>query len=379
MFYKYHGAGNDFLIADGRTARIELTAGQIAALCDRHTGFGADGVMVLENSERYDFAMRYYNPDGSGGMMCGNGGRCIAAFAADLGYTSFKFEAPDGCHEAELFQPGPSAAFSGSPRTIRLKMSDVSGAVAFRRADYAPSGRCSADSHGPHHCGAGVSGLRLSGMDWYLDTGTRHLVRFVQDLDSCDVAGEGRGLRYDGRFAPVGVNVNFVRIDSPGEISVRTYEKGVEAETLACGTGIVASAIASWLVSAPGVLRPADGSTIDAADSFKADAGDLSAGLSAPSDTGAVRCRVHARIADLSVSFVPVPCCSSPVPCCCSGEGPLSGSADAVQMQLAAGGRADIPFTAAEVCLTGPAAFIGTVQTDPAARSTALRHPVSTR
>ena len=83
-FYKYHGAGNDFLIADGRETRIDLCAEEISALCDRHTGFGADGLMVLENSDGYDFRMRYYNSDGSGGMMCGNGGRCIVAFAADL-------------------------------------------------------------------------------------------------------------------------------------------------------------------------------------------------------------------------------------------------------------------------------------------------------
>ncbi len=355
-FYKYHGAGNDFLIADGRNVRIDLTAGQIAALCDRHTGFGADGLMVLESSGKYDFAMRYYNPDGSGGMMCGNGGRCIVAFAADLGCTSFRFEAPDGYHEAELLQSQAceaDAPFSGKPRMIRLKMADVSGARAYRGADGCASGLGFAYPSGTPGCDAGASSL-----DWYMDTGTRHLVRFVQDLDSCDVAGGGRILRYDGRFAPVGVNVDFVRINAPGDISVRTYEKGVEAETLACGTGIVASALASWLVSAPGALCPAPDSPVctsinvpsDSPDGSLSGGGNLPAGRCAAPAAGAVSCLVHARIADLSVSFVP------------SIE-----SADVRSLSEASGcassGMASVPFAATEVYLTGPAAFIGTVQT----------------
>ena len=281
-FYKYHGAGNDFLIADGRSADIELTAGQIAALCDRHTGFGADGVMVLENSAGRDFAMRYYNSDGSGGMMCGNGGRCIVAFAADLGYGHFEFEAPDGTHCAEILETS-GKPFSSVPRTVRLKMKDVSGAVAYPRENGVP--------------------------DWFIDTGTRHLVRFVPDPETCDVAGDGGKLRRDPRFAPAGVNVNFVKINESAaggnaDISVRTYEKGVEDETLACGTGIVASALVTWLA---------------------AGRADLSG-----KRTG---CRVHARIADLSVSFVP-----------------------------ALGPKGE--FNASEIYLTGPAAFIGTVCAD---------------
>lgn len=245
VFYKYHGAGNDFLIADGRDKNIGLTAQQIASVCDRHTGVGADGVMVLERDPELDFRMRYYNSDGSGGMMCGNGGRCIVAFAADLGYTHFSFNAPDGQHIAELI-PGtePSAAFSKTPRVVRLKMRDVSDAVPY-------------------------------GADWFLDTGTRHLVRFVDNVADYDVTGEGRRLRHDPRFAPQGVNVNFVQVNFPGqEITVRTFEKGVEDETLACGTGIVASSLATWLSTPRG-------------------------------DQATCHITVHARIADLSVTFTP--------------------------------------------------------------------------
>ena len=101
-FYKYQGAGNDFLIADNRDGSINLTAEQIAAVCDRRYGVGADGLMLLESSDTYDFRMNYYNSDGSGGMMCGNGGRCMVAFAADMGITHFDFDAADGFHTAQI-------------------------------------------------------------------------------------------------------------------------------------------------------------------------------------------------------------------------------------------------------------------------------------
>lgn len=266
-FYKYHGAGNDFLIADGRDVCIDLDAKYIASLCDRHTGVGADGVMVLERGEGCDFRMRYYNSDGSGGMMCGNGGRCIVAFAADLGITHFSFEAPDGPHIAELIGGGASQ-FSSVPRVVRLKMKDVSGAVPYSSA----GGRT----------------------DWFLDTGTRHLVRFVDDIEAYDVVCEGRKLRNDSRFAPVGTNVNFVRVNADPysssetvpesfSIAVRTFEKGVEDETLACGTGIVASSLATWL---------------DTYLKSSAFVGCTTAG-------DVVRVNVRARIADLSVTFTP--------------------------------------------------------------------------
>lgn len=297
-FYKYHGAGNDFLIADGRAIDIDLSAGQIARLCERHTGIGADGVMVLERSSDADFRMRYYNSDGSGGMMCGNGGRCIVAFAADLGYESFVFEAPDGQHVAEL--ENSVEAFSSEPRIVRLKMKDVQGAALYENKT---------DAMFP---------------DVFLDTGTRHLVHFVEDVGKCDVVGTGSCLRYDTRFAPKGVNVNFVRVndflsDVNLDIDVRTYEKGVEDETLACGTGIVASSMASWI---RGVLGGCDRN-------------------SGPVEVSA---RVHARIADLRVDFVP----HLDVALCL----------EKTDFQ----GNETLPFTADNVWLQGPAIFVAKIE-----------------
>lgn len=297
-FYKYHGAGNDFLIADGRNIDIDLSAGQIARLCERHTGIGADGVMVLERSSDADFRMRYYNSDGSGGMMCGNGGRCIVAFAADLGYESFVFEAPDGQHVAEL--ENSVEAFSSEPRIVRLKMKDVHGAALYENKT---------DVMFP---------------DVFLDTGTRHLVHFVEDVGRCDVVGTGRSLRYDTRFAPQGVNVNFVRVndsmpDGNLDIDVRTYEKGVEDETLACGTGIVASSMASWI---RGVLGGCDRN----------------------SGSVEVSARVHAIIADLRVDFVP--------------------RLDGVSCLEKTGfqGNETLTFTADNVWLQGPAVFVAKIE-----------------
>lgn len=297
-FYKYHGAGNDFLIADGMDIDIDLSAGQIARLCERHTGIGADGVMVLERSSDADFRMRYYNSDGSSGMMCGNGGRCIVAFAADLGYESFVFEAPDGQHVAEL--ENTVEAFSSEPRIVRLKMKDVHGAALYENK----------------------TGAMFP--DVFLDTGTRHLVHFVEDVGECDVVGVGRRLRYDPRFAPQGVNVNFVRVndflpDGNLDIGVRTYEKGVEDETLACGTGIVASSMASWI---RGVL----------------------VGSGRRSGSVEVSARVHARIADLKVDFVPR----------------LDGASCLEKSDFQ--GNETLPFTAEDVWLQGPAVFVAKIE-----------------
>lgn len=217
-FYKYQGAGNDFLIADNRDGGIRLTAEQIAELCDRRYGVGSDGLMLLESCEGYDFRMVYYNSDGSGGMMCGNGGRCIVAFAADRGIESFSFIAADGPHYAEIL------AGDGKEKTVRLQMKDV------------------LECH--HH--QTLTGVNVPSEGYFLDTGTRHFVRVVEDLDHHDVVAEGRVIRFDAQeLQPVGANVNFIQPD--GRIlKVRTYEKGVEDETYACGTGIVASCIAAF-------------------------------------------------------------------------------------------------------------------------------------
>lgn len=216
-FYKYQGAGNDFLILDNRKGDFRESDGvlyapdgssaAISSICDRYYGVGADGLMLLEYSEipGCSFKMVYFNSDGSGGMMCGNGGRCIVAFAADCGIEEFTFEAADGLHLSEII------SVENKSKVVRLKMKDVETMTS----------------------------------DYFLDTGTRHLVVFKENLDGMDVAGEAHPLRYSPIYAPIGTNVNFV---SPLEngIRVRTYEKGVEAETFACGTGIVASAIASY-------------------------------------------------------------------------------------------------------------------------------------
>ena len=227
-FYKYQGAGNDFLIADNRDFHLREIDGvlygenwskPIAEICDRRYGVGADGVMLLENSDKYDFRMAYYNSDGSGGMMCGNGGRCIVAFAADRGIGHFDFEAADGFHKANIIKDDHGV------KTVRLKMKDVLGMTPYEK----------------------LSGVNVPSSGYFLDTGTRHYVRFVEGLDSYDIVSEGRTIRFKGHeLEPLGANVNFVEPAEEGAIRVRTYEKGVEDETFACGTGIVASAMASY-------------------------------------------------------------------------------------------------------------------------------------
>ena len=228
-FYKYQGAGNDFLIADNRDGSIKLTEGQVAFMCDRRYGVGADGLMLLESPDNIaheeesvklpDFVMTYYNSDGSGGMMCGNGGRCIVAFAADMGITDFRFHAADGFHQAEII------SVDGNTKTVTLQMKDVG---VFDRYD-------------------SLTGITIPSEGFFLDTGTHHYVRIVEGIDSYDVTGEGSDIRYNAaELQPIGANVNFIEPSADGVLKVRTYEKGVEDETFACGTGIVASCIAAY-------------------------------------------------------------------------------------------------------------------------------------
>ena len=226
--FKYQGAGNDFLLVDNRDGHLKSSDGylicdgeifSIAEICDRRYGIGADGVMLLESSESADFRMVYFNSDGSGGMMCGNGGRCIVAFAADCGLSSFDFEAADGLHSAQILES------SGHCKTVRLKMKDVAGVKRF----------------------SGLTGPIVPSDGFFLDTGTRHFVRFVKSLDNYPIIFEGRDIRFNAlELLPVGANVNFVE-HSDHLVKVRTYEKGVEDETFACGTGIVASCISSYM------------------------------------------------------------------------------------------------------------------------------------
>ena len=216
QIYKYQGAGNDFLVVDGRSEGFSIDESQIIALCDRRYGIGADGFMVLRrpdasmsNADPVDFAMDFYNSDGSSGMMCGNGGRCIVAFAHRCGYRSFRFMAPDGLHQGEVLEA------EGHTLKVRLQMIDVDKVERLEEGAY------------------------------FLNTGTVHYVTFRDNVQNVDVFQEGRTIRHDTRFAPVGTNVNFIERSQEG-IRIRTFEKGVEDETFACGTGIVASSLASY-------------------------------------------------------------------------------------------------------------------------------------
>ncbi len=214
-FSKYQGTGNDFILIDNRNGSFDINASDfIEHLCHRRFGIGSDGLMLLEKSEDSSFFMRYYNSDGRESSMCGNGGRCIAAFAVHCDVVPegecFSFDAVDGRHEAIV-----------EGETVSLRMTDVNG-------------------------------VKIEENGMFLDTGSPHLIRFVDDPASIDVFKEGRGLRNHETFAPGGTNVNFVGPVSQGEIEMRTYERGVEDETWSCGTGAVASAIASAVKNGTG-------------------------------------------------------------------------------------------------------------------------------
>ena len=298
--HKYSGAGNDFVVLDGRKEDVSefRTPERIAALCDRKSGFaaadgriGADGLMILNGGDaEYDFRMEYYNSDGSGGMMCGNGGRCIVAFADELGLVPraggiFRFLAADGPHTGEILRQAQddSARFPGGRKTVRLRMIDVKV--------YHPA---------------------LDG--WFVDTGTRHFVRFVPDAEAVDVEAEGRRARWDPVFAPVGANANFVSVDPDGTLRVRTFEKGVEGETLACGTGITAAAIATYLNSTTPSHGSADAALRAGGPSFAGHEKSARQILGHPGSTtpahasaAGVTYNIQARIDRLAVEFRPVP------------------------------------------------------------------------
>lgn len=222
-FNKYQGTGNDFIIIDNRNNGFNPgNSGLINRLCDRRFGIGADGLILIGALDGYDYEMMYFNSDGFRGTMCGNGGRCAAAFALkhSIAGNSQRFLASDGVHEA-----------LSENNIIRLTMSDVKN----------------------------IS--KISG-SYFINTGSPHYVVFASDLDNLDVFSEGRKLRWSDEFKPGGTNVNFVEIQQDG-IYVRTFERGVEDETLSCGTGVTASAIASVLsghfVSAPVNVRTRGG------------------------------------------------------------------------------------------------------------------------
>lgn len=205
QFYKYQGTGNDFVIIDNRSLFFNKTNFKnIAKLCDRRFGIGADGLILLEEHPTVDFKMVYFNADGNESTMCGNGGRCIVAFANFLNVITNKttFEAIDGLHKAEI-----------NNGIVKLQMQDVLQIESF-------------SNH------------------MFLDTGSPHHVELVEGLNAFDVKTNGEKIRYGQPYNEAGSNVNFVSQISDSKFAVRTYERGVEDETLSCGTGVAAVALA---------------------------------------------------------------------------------------------------------------------------------------
>jgi diaminopimelate epimerase len=212
-FVKMNGAGNDFVMLDNRAGDIHLDAKQISRICDRHRGVGADGILLLEKAaDGADFRMRYYNRDGGEAEMCGNGARCFARFANQIAGRQGKisFETPAGLIGAELHGEFVTLEMS-DPKNTRLNVSLTVGA-----------------NNKTIH---------------FINTGVPHVVVPVSRLDERDVRTEGAAIRRHEMFAPAGANVNFVEKRGRTAIAIRTYERGVEDETLACGTGVVASAL----------------------------------------------------------------------------------------------------------------------------------------
>ena len=218
-FWKLEGAGNDFLGLDGRAGGFKLKRQQIADLCDRRRGVGADGVLVVEKPKvrGADFRMRYYNSDGGEAEMCGNGARCFALLA-----------------RAVSGRKGNVLRIQTQAGLVTLQIRGQEVQVSMTEPTKLRLGRKLV-----------VAGRKLA-VD-FLNSGVPHAVLFVRSVRSIDVAKQGRAIRYHSAFAPSGTNVNFVEIGRGNRIHVRTYERGVEGETLACGTGVVASSILSNL------------------------------------------------------------------------------------------------------------------------------------
>ncbi len=204
-FHKYQATGNDFVLIDNRAGTHSFSKDQIEKICDRRFGVGADGLLLIEKHLTLDFNLIYYNSDGSE-SLCGNGSRAAVKMASSLGMVNGKtlFNAYDGLHEAELLQND----------IVRLKMNDVKE-------------------------------VRVLEGDFFLNTGSPHFIRFVKELKDYKVVEEGRKIRYSDDYKPNGTNANFVELQKGNSISVRTYERGVENETLSCGTGVTAAALAA--------------------------------------------------------------------------------------------------------------------------------------
>lgn len=203
-FYKYQGTGNDFVMIDNRSLKLSVTVDQISAICDRRFGVGADGLILIQDHPTLDFEMVYYNSDGSQ-SMCGNGSRCAVMFARFLNIIDLNttFQSTDGIHKATITE----------------------GSVALEMHDTLPIDK------------------RLTGL--FINTGSPHHLEFVEQVDSTEVFERGQSIRQDPEYAPEGTNVNFIEVVDEHTIKVRTYERGVEDETLSCGTGVTAASIAA--------------------------------------------------------------------------------------------------------------------------------------
>jgi diaminopimelate epimerase len=208
-----NGAGNDFVLIDNRSGAGKLSPRQIAFVCDRHRGVGADGVLLVEApTGQADFRMRYYNSDGGEAEMCGNGARCFTRFVNKIteSVSDIRFETPAGIIEAQT-----------DGELVKLAMSGPHNLVLRRTLD--------------------IGGLKL--LTHSVNTGVPHVVTFVDDIESTPVQDWGAQIRYHPAFQPEGTNANFIKEMEPGKIAIRTYERGVEAETLACGTGVTAAGL----------------------------------------------------------------------------------------------------------------------------------------
>ncbi len=214
-FSKLSGAGNDFIIIDNMQRSIHLSPLQIQKLCTRRTGIGGDGLILIEPSAEYSFSMKYHNADGFPGSMCGNGGRCAVYFASTIGIpaasgNAYTFEANGNRYDGWVL----------GPESVKLKMLPPEGFMSDLEID----GEC---------CYA-------------VNTGSPHAIIYTSDLDAINVNEAGKSIRHRTDIFPGGTNVNFIEITSPHSLALRTFERGVEEETLACGTGAVASAIMSY-------------------------------------------------------------------------------------------------------------------------------------
>jgi diaminopimelate epimerase len=212
-FTKMNGAGNDFVMIDNREGEVQLSAEQIVKICDRHRGVGADGILLIEAAQNgADFRMRYYNRDGGEAEMCGNGARCFARFAKRMANAADKmtFETPAGVIGARIEAEQVQLTMS-EPRDLRLDLEI-----------------CARDEKWHAH---------------FINSGVPHVVVPVPKIADVDVNGAGASIRRHEMFGPAGANVNFVEKRGARAIAIRTYERGVESETLACGTGVVASAL----------------------------------------------------------------------------------------------------------------------------------------